>query len=61
MDKKKEFYQVFNSKVDNEAKLIKELDLNVKKTIKGKFLFIIMILCVGIFFIVDNKRSKQVG
>lgn len=59
VDKKKEFYQVFNSKVNNETKLIKELNLNVKKTIKGKFLFIIMILCVGIFFIVDNKRSKQ--
>ena len=59
VDKKKDFYQVFTSKVDSEKKLSKELDLNVKRTKKGKFLFILMILGVGIFFIVDNKSSKQ--
>lgn len=59
VDKKKEFYQVFTSKVDSEKKLSKELDLNVKRTKKGKFLFILMILGVGIFFIVDNRSNKQ--
>ena len=59
VDKKKSFYQVFTSKVDTEKKLTKELDLNVKRTKKGKFLFIFMILGVGIFLIVDNKSNKQ--
>lgn len=58
VDKKKSFYQVFTSKVDSEKKLSKELDLNVKRTKKGKFLFIVMILGAGIFFIVDNKSSN---
>ena len=59
VDKKKTFYQVFVGKIDSEKKLSKELDLNVKKTRKGKYLFIFMILGVGIFFIVDNKKNKQ--
>ena len=59
IDKKKSFYQVFTSKVDTEKKLAKELDLNIKRTKKGKFLFIFMILVIGIFLIVDNKRNKQ--
>lgn len=59
VDKKKNYYQVFVGKVDSKKKLTKELDLNVKKTKKGKFLFIVMILVVGIFFIVDNRNNKQ--
>ncbi|MBR3230389.1 MAG: hypothetical protein IKF91_06160 [Bacilli bacterium] len=59
VDKKKSFYQVFTSKVDSKKKLTKELELNVKRTKKGKFLFIVMIIGVGIFFIIDNKSSKQ--
>ena len=59
VDRKKSFYQVFTSKVDSEKKLTKELELNVKRTKKGKFLFILMILGIGIFFIVDNKSNKQ--
>ena len=59
VDKNKSIYQVFTSKVDSEKKLTKELELNIKRTKKGKFLFIIMILGVGIFFVVDNKTSKQ--
>ena len=55
-DKKTSFYQVFSKKVDTKEKLRKELKENVKNTTKGKFLFIIMILGVGIFFIVDNKK-----
>ena len=59
VDKKKNFYQVFVGKVDSKKKLTKELDLNVKRTKRGKFLFILMILGIGIFFIVDNRNSKQ--
>ena len=59
VDKKKNFYQVFTGKIDSEKELTKELNLNVKRTKKGKFLFIIMILVVGIFFIVDSKNNKQ--
>lgn len=55
-DNKTNFYQVFSKKVDTKEKLKKELKENVKNTTKGKFLFIIMILGVGIFFIVDNKK-----
>ncbi len=58
VDKKKEVYQVFVGKVNNKEKLTKELDKNVKRTKKGKILFIIMILGVGIFFIVDNKKKN---
>ena len=46
-------------KVDTKEKLSKELKTNVKKTIKGKTLFILMILGLGIFFIVDNKKTKK--
>ena len=59
VDTKKSFYQVFVGKVDSEKKLTKELDLNVKRTKRGKFLFIAMILGIGIFFIVDNRNNKQ--
>lgn len=59
IDKKRNFYQVFVGKIDSEKKLSKELDLNVKRTKKGKFLFIFMIIGVGIFFIVDNKSNEQ--
>ena len=57
VDKKREVYQVFTKKVDTKAKLEKELKSNVKGTIKGKSLFIIMILGLGIFFIVDAKKK----
>lgn len=56
-DKKTEIYQIFVGKVDNKTKLNKELDLNVKRTTKGKILFILMIIGLGIFFIVDSKKK----
>lgn len=59
VDKKTQVYQVFTKTVDTKAKLSKELDTNVKKTTKGKTLFIIMILGLGIFFIVDNKKKAE--
>ncbi len=59
VDKKTEVYQVFIGTVDSKEELTKRLETNVKRTIKGKTLFIIMILGVGIFFIVDNKKSKE--
>ena len=59
VDKKKDFYQVFTKVVDNEKDLEKELKSNVKKTTRGKFLFIAMILGVGVFFIVDSKKGKK--
>ncbi len=59
VDKKKDFYQVFTKIVDNKKDLEKELKANVKRTTKGKFLFIAMILGVGVFFIVDSKKGKN--
>lgn len=58
VDKKKEVYYLFVGNINSEKKLSKELDLNVKKTTKGKTLFILMILGVGIFFIVDSKKNN---
>lgn len=58
VDKKNEVYQVFMGKVENKEALTKELKTNVKRTIRGKSLFIIMILGIGIFFIVDNRKKK---
>ena len=58
VDNKTEVYEVFLGTVDNESALTHELNQNVKGTIKGKSLFIIMIIGVGIFFIVDNKKKK---
>lgn len=58
-DKKSEFYQVFTSKIDSKDKLSKELKRNVKKTTKGKILFILLIAGVGVFFIIDNRNSKK--
>lgn len=59
VDKKTSVYQVFDHKVNTKAKLQKELKTNVKKTTKGKFLFIIMILTVGIIMIIDNKKHPK--
>ena len=59
VDKKEEVYQIFLGKVDTQSKLEKELKTNVEKTTRGKFIFILMILTVGIFFIVDNKKSTK--
>ena len=41
-------------------KLAKQLKTHVKSTIKGKTLFILMVLGIGIFFIVDNRKNKKV-
>ena len=57
VDKKTQVFQVFTKKVDTKEKLEKELQTNVKKTIRGKSLFIILILALGIFFIVDSKKK----
>lgn len=59
VDKKTEVYQVFTKKVDAEDKLTIELNKNVKNTTKGKTLFVIMILIVGVFLIVDNKKKEK--
>ena len=56
VDKKTSVYQIFTKKVTNKEALEEELKTNVKKTTKGKTLFILMILGAGIFFIVDNKK-----
>lgn len=57
IDKKNSVYQVFVGKIDNKDKLSKELDLNVKRTTKGKILFILIIIGIGVFLIVDNKKK----
>ena len=59
VDSKTKVYQIFKAVVDDKDKLQEQLNLNVKRTIKGKTLFIIMILGVGIFFIVDAAKSKK--
>ena len=59
VDKKTEVYQVFASKVDAVDKLEKKLKINVKNTKRGKSLFIIMIVGIGIFLIVDNKKNNK--
>ena len=55
----KKIYMTFDGKISNKEELTKSLDANVKSTIKGKSLFIIMILGIGIFFIVDSKKKKD--
>ena len=60
VDKKNSVYQLFVGKVNTKEKLTKQLKLNVKRTIKGKTLFILMILGLGIFFIVDNGKNRKV-
>ena len=57
VDKKTEVYKVFPGKVNTKEKLTKELKLSEKRTAKGKTLFILMIIAVGVFFIVDNKKK----
>lgn len=57
VDKRTEVYKVFPGKVNTKEKLEKELKLSEKRTVKGKTLFIIMILAIGIFFIVDSKKK----
>ena len=59
VDKKTEVYEVFVGNINTKEKLTKELDLNVKRTKKGKILFIIMIIGLGVFFIVDAKKGKS--
>ena len=59
IDKNNEVYELFVGKIDNKKKLSKELKLNVKNTIRGKSLFILIILIIGIFLIVDNKKTKK--
>lgn len=58
VDKKTEIYKVFPGKINNKEKLTKELNSSEKKTVKGKTLFIIMIIGLGIFFIVDSKKTN---
>lgn len=57
IDKKRELYQVFEGKIDTKEKLAKSLKIKEKSTIRGKTLFIIMILGIGIFLIVDSKKK----
>ena len=59
VDKKTEEYEIFVGKITNEKSLAKKLKTNVKNTIRGKSLFIILILGIGIFLIVDNRKSKN--
>ena len=59
VDKKTNIYQLYVGKVDTKEKLAKQLKTNVKRTIRGKTLFILMILGIGIFLIVDNRKGKK--
>ena len=59
VDKKTEEYEVYVGKITDEKALSKQLKTNVKNTIRGKSLFIILILGIGIFLIVDNRKGKN--
>lgn len=59
VDNKKEVYQIFIGKVDTKDKLTKELNVNVKHRVKGKTSFIVLIIIIGIFLIVDNKKTNK--
>ncbi|MDD6223652.1 MAG: TMEM43 family protein [bacterium] len=56
--KNNKVYYVFTKKIDTKEKLENVLEKNVKTTVRGKSLFIILILGLGIFFIADNKKKK---
>lgn len=57
--KNNEVYKLFVGNVNNREKLEKELKKGVKRSIKGKTLFILIILGIGIFLIVDNRKKKE--
>lgn len=57
LNNKKEIYIVYNGEINTKEKLENQLKLQVKRDSKGKILFILMILGIGIFFIVDNKKK----
>lgn len=58
LNEKKEIYNVYNGKIDNKEKLEEKLNEKTKSNIKGKILFVLMILGIGIFFIIDNKKKN---
>ena len=60
VDKKSSVYRLYVGKINTKEKLAKQLKTHVKSTIKGKTLFILMILGIGIFFIVDNRKNRKV-
>ena len=60
VDKKNSVYRLYVGKINTKEKLAKQLKTHVKSTIKGKTLFILMILGIGIFLIVDNGKNKRI-
>lgn len=56
---KNEYYNIYNGKINTKELLKEKLNDQIKKDQKGKFIFILMILGIGIFFIVDSKKNKQ--
>lgn len=59
LDSKTEIYNVYNGRIDDLDKLEKELGKTTKINNKTKILFIIFIIVVGIFFITDAKKNKE--
>lgn len=57
--KGQEVYKVMEGIINTNKLLKAELKKEVKTTSKGKILFIAMILALGIFFILDNKKEKK--
>ena len=57
LDKKKSVFNIYKGKVNSKELLEKELDASTKTSKKGKLLFILMIIGVGTFFILDNRKK----
>ena len=57
--KGQDVYKVIEGKINSKELLKVELKQEVKTTSKGKILFIAMILGLGTFFILDNKKQKE--
>lgn len=58
VDKKTEIYQLYPKKIDTIEGLEKQFKKNVKTTTRGKFLFIAMIIGVGVVLILDNRKKE---
>lgn len=54
----KELYYVFEGKIDTKVKLEKALNNVQKKDTRGKIIFILIIVALGVFFIVDSKKKS---
>lgn len=57
LDDKTQIYSVYDGVVNDPKTLEEQLGKEVKTNTKGKFLFILLIVGVGAFLIIDNKKK----